>query len=97
MLKKSSRTQRCCRIRTNRIRIELLWGALSLRQLATRMGLTGTRATERLAPFLWQMERRTGEDREDPRHADALCPSSWRDSTERGVEVPVIVLLNFEV
>lgn len=49
------------RIRTNRIRIELTFGALSLRDLATRCGIKGPRATERLAPVLWQMERRTRE------------------------------------
>lgn len=44
---------------TTRIRIELTFGALSLRELATRMDIRGPKATERLAPFLWQMEHRT--------------------------------------
>jgi hypothetical protein len=46
---------------TNRIRIELTFGALSLRDLATRCGIKGPRATQRLAPYLWQMEYRTRE------------------------------------
>lgn len=61
MLKKSPRKDRCCRPQTSRIRVELLWGALSLRELATRCGLTGPDATEKLIPYVWQMERRTKE------------------------------------
>lgn len=42
---------------TNRIRIELTLGALSLRELAKRCGCPSYKCW----PFLWQMERRTRE------------------------------------
>jgi hypothetical protein len=43
------------------IRDALNGGALSLRELAERMEIDGSRATEILAPFVWQMEYRTRE------------------------------------
>jgi hypothetical protein len=46
---------------TNRIRIELTFGALTLRELAERCGVTGKGATEKVIPFVWQMEHRTKE------------------------------------
>lgn len=46
---------------TNRIRIELTFGALTLRELAERCGVTGKRATEKVIPLVWQMEHRTKE------------------------------------
>lgn len=49
------------KLSTNRIRIELTFGALSLRELANRCGLKGPKATERVIPLVWQMEKRTGE------------------------------------
>lgn len=46
---------------TNRIRIELTFGALTLRELADRCGVTGPGATQKVIPLVWQMVNRTKE------------------------------------
>lgn len=46
------------KVRTNRIRIELTFGALSLRELAQRCGIPHTWP---LHPYIHQMRFRTGE------------------------------------
>lgn len=48
-------------ISTNRIRIELTFGALTLRELAERCGVFGPKATEKIIPYVWQMQHRTKE------------------------------------
>lgn len=46
---------------TNRIRIELMFGALTLRELASRCGIEGPGATHKIIPFVWQLEHRSKE------------------------------------
>lgn len=49
------------RASSNRIRIELTFGALTHRELADRIGLTTWKERQQLHPYLWQMIHRTNE------------------------------------